>query len=262
MKSGIGKEDRLNWIMYQIGLCGTVSVRELSEKIQVSTVTIRKDLKALEEQGRLKRISGGATAEQLQRGRVEESSELKHLVAFEAAKMIEDGDSLVVTSGITPHLTLLYAGERTRLQIVTDSLQIAKDACVHPDYQVMILGGEIYVRDSFVYGRDAVKQADKYMADKAIITMDGIDADAGLTTLRVEGADTLKSVLKRARVKIIVGDITKIGHESFCHIEDISVADILITNWTEDPKKQQILRKIADAGIQIRYAAAKGGKLG
>lgn len=262
MKSGIGREERLNWIMYQIGLIGTVSVRELSEKIQVSTVTIRKDLRTLEEQGKLQRISGGATADKLQTGRMEQKSELKHLVAFEAAKMIEDGDSLVVTSGITPHLTLLYARNRTRLQIVTDSLQIAKDACARPDYQVMILGGEIYVRDSFVYGRDAVKQADKYMADKAIITMDGIDAKAGLTTLRVEGADTLKSVLERARIKIIVGDITKIGHESFCHIEDISVADILVTNWTEDPGKQRTLRKIADAGIQIRYAKAKGGMVG
>ena len=92
------------------------------------------------------------------------------------------------------------------------------------------------------------------MADKAILTMDGVDPEAGLTTLRVEGADTLKSILERARFRIIVADITKIGVESFCHIGDITVADVLVTNETDDPEKMRLLRQIEEAGVTVIFA--------
>ena len=92
------------------------------------------------------------------------------------------------------------------------------------------------------------------MADKAIVTMDGVDPEAGLTTLRVEGADTLKSILTRARMRIVAADITKIGVESFCNIGDITLANVLVTNRTRDPEKLAVLERIAAKGVTIQYA--------
>ena len=241
---------------------GNVSVTELSRELGVSEVTIRKDLTGMEIRGFLKRVSGGAV--RIWEGDREDSLfqrvprvknlELKHAVAREASEFIEDGDSLIVTSGATPHLTSLYAGERRDLKIVTDSFYVAYDLCRRQDYQIIILGGELHRGSHFVHGRDAVRQASRYMADKAIVTMDGVDPEAGLTTLRVEGADTLKSILERARFRIVVADITKIGTESFCHIGPITIADVLVTNNTADPEKLRLLKKIEEAGVIVKFA--------
>ena len=241
---------------------GSVSVAELSRVFSISEVTIRKDLADMESRGLLKRVSGGAVQiwetgaedEQFQHVPKVNNLALKHQVAREAAKYIEDGDSVIVTSGATPHLTILYAHERKNLKIVTDSFHVAGDLCRRKDYQTIVLGGELHKENFFVHGRDAVRQASRYMADKAILTMDGVDPDAGLTTLRVEGADTLKSILERARYRIIVADITKIGTESFCHIGDITIADMLVTNETDDPNKLRLLKKIEEAGVIVKFA--------
>lgn len=250
------------FIRQKLSTQGSVSVAELSRELETSEVTIRKDLTAMEGCGLLKRVSGGAvplwendTEDALfQYVPKVQNMELRHAVAREAARFIEDGDAVIVTSGTTPHLTILYANERKNLKIVTDSFYVASDLCRRPDYQTIILGGELHTGKFFVHGRDAVRQASRYMADKAILTMDGVDPEAGLTTLRVEGADTLKSILERARFRIIVADITKIGVESFCHIGDITVADVLVTNETDDPEKMRLLRQIEEAGVTVIFA--------
>lgn len=241
---------------------GNVSVTQLSRDLGVSEVTIRKDLTEMESRSLLKRVSGGAVRiwegspqdRLFQRVPRVKNLELKHAVAKEASRFIEDGDSLIVTSGATPHLTALYANERKDLKIVTDSFYVADDLCRRQDYQIIVLGGELHRGSHFVHGRDAVRQASRYMADKAIVTMDGVDPEAGLTTLRVEGADTLKSILERARFRIVVADITKIGTESFCHIGPITVADVLVTNETSDPEKLRLLKKIEEAGVTVKFA--------
>lgn len=249
-------------ISQKLSAQGSVSVKALSQELETSEVTIRKDLAAMEDRGLLKRVSGGAvpvwdndTEDSLfQHVPKGEHMELRHAVAKEAAKFIDDGDAVIVTSGTTPHLTVLYANERKNLKIVTDSFYVAGDLCRRQDYQTIILGGELHKDKYFVHGRDAVRQASRYMADKAILTMDGVDPKAGLTTLRVEGADALKSILDRARFRIIVADITKIGTESFCHIGDITIADVLVTNETKDPEKLRLLKEIEEAGVTVKIA--------
>ena len=239
---------------------GSVSVTELSRELGVSEVTIRKDLAGMESRGLLKRLSGGAVP--LWEGEKSpfsfvpkgENGELKHAVAREAAKYIQDGESVMVTSGATPHLTVLYAHQRKNLKLVTDSFYVAQDLCRRADYQTILLGGELHRGSNFIHGRDAVRQAGRYMTDKAILTMDGVDPEAGLTTLRTEGADTLKSILDRARFRIIVADITKIGKESFCHIGPVTIADVLVTNETKDPEKLRLLKKIEEAGVIVKFA--------
>lgn len=253
---------RQAYISQQLSAQGSVSVAELSREMGISEVTVRKDLAAMEDRGLLKRVSGGAV--QVWESDTEDALfqhvpkvknlRLKHSVAKKAAAFIEDGDSLIITSGATPHLTALYANERKDLKIVTDSFYVAADLCRRQDYQIIILGGELHTGNYFVHGRDAVRQASRYMADKAILTMDGVDPEAGLTTLRVEGADTLKSILERARFRVIVADITKIGTESFCHIGPITIADVLVTNETDDPEKLRLLKKIEEAGVTVKFA--------
>ena len=252
---------RYDQIVDQLRLYGFVSAAEMSAQLGVTPVTVRKDFAALEKNQTLQLVPGGAVPgprmkvhSEAQRYGSNLNLTLKHRVAAAAAPLIEDGDSLVVTSGATPHLCLDYAKERRNLTIVTDSLIIAEEMCKVPDYRVIILGGEIYTRSSFVHGRDAISQVSRIMADKAILTMDGVDPEYGLSTLRVEGADTLKVILQRARRRILLADSTKIGVESFCHVADLSVTDVLVTNRTDDPVKMKKLEQIRAMGIEVVIA--------
>lgn len=262
MGSVRNRSHRQAYISRKLANQGSVSVTELSRELETSEVTIRKDLTAMEDRGLLRRVSGGAVAvweneegdELFRRVPKVKNLSLKHAVAKAAASYIEDGDSVIITSGATPHLAVLYANGRKDLKILTDSFYVAEDLCRRSDYQTIILGGELHTGNYFVHGRDAVRQASRYMADKAILTMDGVDPKAGLTTLRVEGADTLKSILERARFRVIVADITKIGTESFCHIGPITIADVLVTNETEDPEKLRLLKEIEEAGVTVKFA--------
>lgn len=261
MGSADTQKKRYDQIVDQLRLYGFVSVTEMSALLGVSPVTMRKDFTALEKSQTVCLVPGGAVPgprmkvrSEAQRLGTSLNLQLKHRVAAAAAPLIEDGDSLVVTSGATPHLCLEYAKERRNLTIVTDSLIIAEEMCKVPDYRVIILGGEIYTRSSFVHGRDAISQVSRIMADKAILTMDGVDPECGLTTLRVEGADTLKVILQRARRRILLADSTKIGVESFCHVADLNVADVLVTNRTEDPVKLEKLEQIRKMGIEVVVA--------
>lgn len=258
MAAGTARKERLNRIIQKLEMKKAVSVSELSKELATSVVTIRKDLQRLEQEGKLKRVSGGAVLANSQEegtdlgySKEKPNRVLKLAVAEKAAELIQDGDSLIMTAGMTTHMTVRYADDRAGLKIVTDSLITAEDLCRHAEWQVIILGGEICERDFFVHGRDAVRQVSRYMADKAIVTMDGVDVDAGLTTLRVEGVNTLKSILARARTKILVADITKIGIESCCHVGNITDVDILVTNRTEDAEKLKILKAIAERGVEV-----------
>ena len=262
MASVKNRSQRQAYISQKLVACGSVSVTELSRDLETSEVTLRKDLADMEKRGLLQRVSGGAV--QVWRDEGEDplfqfvprvkNLELKHQVAKAAAGFIDDGDSVIITSGATPHLTILYANARKDLKLLTDSFYVAADLCRRPDYQTILLGGELHTGDYFIHGRDAVRQASRYMADKAILTMDGVDPNAGLTTLRVEGADTLKSILERARFRVIVADITKIGKESFCNIGPITIADVLVTNETKDPEKLRLLKEIEEAGVIVKFA--------
>lgn len=261
MGTVLKKSERLELILQKLEMCGVVSVSDLSREFGTSVATIRKDLQILEKQKEISRVPGGAVllAEDRERkallyGANTKNLELKHAVAKRAAELIEDKDSLVVTCGMTPHLTLRYADTCSNLKVVTESLMLAEDLCRRPDYQVIILGGKIDKKDFFVHGCDALHQVNCYMANKAIVTMDGVDPDAGLTTLRNEGVDVLRSILRRARMRILVADSTKIGLESHCRVGDISYVDILVTNWTQEPEKQKILKRISDAGVRVLYA--------
>lgn len=258
---GVKRDYRLNWILQKLEMRGVVSVQELAKELETSVVTIRKDLETLEQRGKLKKVAGGAVACQQEDDSKNIAThyvgnlELKKAVARKAAELfIRNDDTLIVTSGMTPFLTLVYAEGCTGLKILTESILVAEKLCQRPDYQVILFGGEVNELDAFVYGRDTARQAGRYMADKVIVTMDGVDPKAGLTTLRTEGADTLRAILERARKRIVVADSTKIGKETFCNVGEISLADILVTNPTDDPEKQRLLKQISDAGVEVVFA--------
>ena len=168
---------------------GQVKVSKLSEELNATPVTIRSDLDALERDGYLERIQGGAVQtavnyynrEFIQRKRL--GANVKKRIAAAAAELIHDGDTILLNSGTTVYFTAVEWKRHKNLRIVTNSLTAAIELGSVPSFHVILLGGEINSRDSFTYGNDVLEQLKRYRANYAILSIDGVCAETGISTL-------------------------------------------------------------------------------
>jgi len=114
---------------------------------------------------------------------------------------------------------------------------------------IILLGGSINMQYSFTYGNDAISQLKKYKADKLILSVDGISADAGITTYHFQESEVNKTMMERVNNTIIVADYSKIGRESFSNIASIEMIDYLITN---NSANREELDKIEEKGVEVK----------
>src|SRR5690349_2437771 len=150
--------DRHEYILKKLHEEGDLNVINLYKELKVSRVTIRKDLKLLEEKSLLFRTHGGATLrnpyaidrpvnekEKLQ------SSE-KSRIAAAGAQLIEDNDSIIIASGTTVLALAKKIQDKKNLTVITASLNVALELMQHPDIEVLQLGGLLRKSSSSVTG--------------------------------------------------------------------------------------------------------------
>ncbi len=234
---------------------GKVRVDDLSAAFDVSEVTIRNDLAELEKSGQLERVSGGAVQTMknyynmdLQQ-RKKKNTKQKRSIALAASKLINDGETLMINSGTTTFFTSLELKKRKNLSILTNSISIATELGDYPTFKVILLGGEVNSQYLFTYGSEAANQIQKYKADKCIISIDGICLESGLTTYHAQESEITKLMIERSRKKIVVADGSKLGHESFYKICEISEINVWVTNSNQQSGR---LKEIESTGIEIK----------
>lgn len=249
-------EDRRKTILDILDEEGKVKVAELSRLFGISEVTIRNDLDMLEEGGLLERIHGGALSTYKSyynmslHDRMEANQDEKKKIAIEAASMISDGDTVFLGSGTTPIYVAREIKDLKNLIIVTNSLSIAQEVG-YSKYKrsIVMLGGNVNTEYQFVSGDDSIRQLKNYIADKLILSSDGVSAEFGVTTYHHLEAEINRMMIARAHKTIVVADYSKIGRSSFAHIEDIDRIDCLISN--QNANKDEI-EAIREKGVEIR----------
>ena len=180
-------ERRRGKIMELVHETGKVRVGELSCQFGVSEVSIRKDLEALEAEGHLQRVHGGAVAlnklyVNMDLGeRYKTNAAAKKELAEFAADFIEDNDTVFMNAGTTLTYVLRAIRGKKNVSIVTNSIQNAMEAASHASFNVILLGGSVDSKYQFTHGSDAENQLKNYHATKCILSADGISRDAGLT---------------------------------------------------------------------------------
>lgn len=228
-------ESRREKILEELYKKGKVSVAALSQTLGTTPVTIRSDLTALEQEGFLVRIQGGAVLpprSKTPRDPVNATAnvEEKQSIAAVMAKLVHDGDTLFINSGTTTEFVATALEIRSDLNIVTNSLAVATILGEIPSFRVILVGGEINARYGFTYGSDALSQLEKYKADWAILSIDGISASSGVTTHHAEEAMLDRMMISNAKNICIVADHTKIGNVGFARVLDDMKDITIITN--------------------------------
>ena len=247
-------EKRHEEIIELIHSQGRVKVSDLSQKYNISEVSIRKDLEALEAQGHLSRIHGGAVGmnklylnmDLTERYKTNAAS--KREVAELAAKFIDDNDTIMMNAGTTLMYVLRALRGKKNISIVTNSVQNATEAALYPAFNVILLGGELDSKYQFTYGQDAIHQLTNYHATKCMLSVDGISAESGLTLYYSNEAELARKMIECSDKAIVVADSSKIGKNVFARITDVSKTDLLITNKSNNLEELAKLRKL---GVKI-----------
>ena len=244
---------RRNKILEQLKQDGKVSVSRLAAELGATPVTIRNDLTALERDGYLVRMQGGAViAPRLENHFVSNAEDetflQKQALAEEVAKLITDGQTLFFNSGTTTHHIARALKDKKHLNIVTNSLSIAMELGNIATFHVLLLGGEINASYGFTAGGDTQEQLSKYRADWAILSVDGVSAQGGITTCHPEQAIIDRLMMTNAKKRLIAATGNKIGTAGFSRICDGDESIHLITDSTCD---KEALLALQERGVQI-----------
>lgn len=224
-------------IMEMLRKDGRVLVSRLSEELGATPVTIRSDLAVLEQNGQLLRTQGGALLPNwIAQGGSDpavpklERAEEKQAIAAAAVKLIRNGETLFINSGTTAHCVAKALKDHQNLNVVTNSLDVAMEMGRTAHFHTLLLGGEVNAHYGFTSGCDAQEQLRRYQADWAVLSVDGISAQNGITTYHAEEAALNRMLIKHAKQTLIVADHTKIGRPGFTYICDIGPGMCLVTD--------------------------------
>ena len=236
------KRERLEEITRLVNQKGTIRVSDIVKLLNVTDMTVRRDLVELEEQGVLTKIHGGARSNKAFQYREYshaekhiQNKEAKQAIASKAAQLIEDGDTIFLGPGTTVAF-LAEALNNQRLTVITNcmpvfTLLMAKKT---EDFQVFLLGGEYrQVTEAFV-GEITNTSLEKLRFSKMFFSGNGV-RDGEVMTSTLAEAYTQNLALKHSLEKYLLLDSSKIGKDdftSFCKLRDLTA---LVTDVrTED----------------------------
>lgn len=254
MKNEIPAERRARILEFLKGK-GIVRVDELSNSLNVSVITIRRDLSSMEEEGLLERTHGGAISTNLQ---IKEPSYLdkdrknipsKQAIARKTVSFLCEGETIFLNSGSTTSLVMKELVSVPGLTIITNNVGALSAVKIRPDSELIITGGTLRHGTSCLVGEEVLNRLHKVHPTTSIIGVDGISFKRGLTSHNTHEAAVSRKMIDQTRGQVIVvADASKLGALSQHYIGELSEIDILITNELPD---DSVVQNFTSAEIKL-----------
>ena len=229
---------------------GSVGVSQLSERLNVTPVTARADLAALEKEGLLIRIHGGAVPALHPKimERMETDKETKSALAKSAAAMIENGDTIIISAGTTTALIAKYLLGKRDVHIVTNNSLVLAYARTNPQLRVTLVGGEFHPEEEGIVGPMALQAIEQFHVSKTFIGIDGASVKQGLTAHFVESADLVRKMADQADQVIVLSGSGKFGKPGFARILPFDGVDVLVT---DNNLTKEFEEELTGTGVRI-----------
>jgi DeoR/GlpR family transcriptional regulator of sugar metabolism len=249
--------ERQQIILERLERHGQVRVAELTREVAASEMTIRRDLEALERDGLLTRVHGGATIVGSRsfeppyalRARVE--LEAKHAIAEAAVELVREGDTVIVDGGTTGLAIARALRGRRNLTVCTTSFRVAVELLDAPEIRLMIAGGTIRPGERSITGELAEAAFANLRFDVLFLTASGVSIADGVTEWNLDDARVKRAAAASARRCIVVADATKLSHTAFAKVCDIDAVDVLVTD-ARTP--QQFAKALAERDVHVILA--------
>jgi len=230
------------------------TVAEISKRFSVSPATVRRDLDALAERGELQRFHGGALAvrqappEMPVLQRESEQSAEKRRIGWAAANLIEDGDTVFISSGTTALEVARNIRTRRNLTVITNSLPVINTLAEVAGIEVIGLGGMLRHSELSMIGHITEQALAEVHAHKIIMGIRALDLEHGLTNDYLPETVTDRAILGMGGEVIVVADYSKCGSVSTAYLTSVEAMDKLVTDSKTPPEFIETLR---DKGINV-----------
>ena len=246
---------RREYILKYLKVYPDISTAELAEKLNVSSLTLRRDFQALENDGLVVRYYGGAKL-------IEDSpllndinfennnslnNENKHKIAKYAADLIEDGDTIFINSSTTALLILEYLEDK-RVTVITNNGK-ALFSNIGPNVDLILTGGQVYERKQSLVGEFATTIFSSVIADKCFIGVNGVSVDFGISTSVFQETLVNKAMINHCKGPVFVlASSSKIGLKNKFLSGSIDDISHLIT---DSGINETSIKKLEKCGIEI-----------
>lgn len=224
---GTPRQDKL---LREVNERGYISVEELTELLDVSAQTIRRDIKKLSDQKLLIRHHGGAARNSSVLNldyavRQTSETEEKEAIGEAIAAQIPDNSSVFISIGTTTETIAKHLLHKNGLQIITNSLRVANVLYQNPDFNVMVPCGKLRSTNGGILGSTALDFINHFRVDYLITSCGSIDSDGTLLDYEFNEVIMVQSMMKTARKVFIAADSTKFSTTATVemgHIKNIS----------------------------------------
>jgi DeoR family transcriptional regulator, aga operon transcriptional repressor len=246
--------ERHKYILDCLKKYGFVKVNDIASELDVTSATIRNDLKSLESKKLLYRTHGSASPinpitidtelEVKEKIRIDE----KRRIAVAASKLIENNDSIIVGSGSTIYTFAEHIPSTIKLTVVTTSPKISILLNKSPNIEIVQLGGAIRKKSLSVIGDYTASFFDNVTCSKLFLGVDGVDLEYGITNSNMEEALLNKRMIDSSLRTIILCDSSKFGRRGFGRVCSLDKIDVIIT---DSGITESISKAIEEIGVEL-----------
>lgn len=214
---------------------GQADINELAAKYKVSTMTIRRDLSKLSEEGLVTLeyggavLNSGALVEYNMHMKEAEFLEEKQRIARECASYIKEGDSIFLDAGTTVCEVAKCIANRKNITVMTHSLLVA-NILSGSDLDVIMCPGQFRKKSMAYMGQFTDDFIDAFQIDKLFLGIEGIDPERGLSVPNVEDGITKRHLIKQARWVACLADHSKFNQMYYYKICDLKDVNVLFTD--------------------------------
>lgn len=247
-------DHRRRQIQALLAQAGEVAIGRLAERLDVSEMTIRRDLEVLEDAGVARRVRGGAIAT-VSRGyeppfdaRVASAQPAKVAIAAAATRFVDDGETAILDVGSTALELARRLRGRRGITVVTPSTLAALELANEPNMRVVVTGGIVRPGELSLVGDFAERAFLELNCDVVFLGVGGVHPDKGLTEYNLDDARVKRAALRAARRRVVLADATKLERICLATVATLSDVDVLVTDAAPDHPVAEAAR---EAGAEV-----------
>jgi DeoR family deoxyribose operon repressor len=255
----IGKNNRVNYLLNRLSIDGFSSIKELSKKLEVSEMTIRRDLRELSKSNIVTLIPGGAI---LKKNSLIDKDEEKYLIqaaeslmleekikiSRKAASLIEPNDVIVIDTGSTTENLPKFIRENMPLTVICYALNILFNVYENKNWKLIFPGGYFHGDTLMLESPEGIEMIKRIRANKSFISAAGVSEKLGVTCATAYEKETKRVVIESSDKKILLVDSTKFGKIKISHFADLTDFNIIITDSGISKEFVNIIKNI---GIKL-----------
>ncbi|MET4429981.1 MULTISPECIES: DeoR/GlpR family DNA-binding transcription regulator [unclassified Mycolicibacterium] len=248
-------EERRARIQQRLISEGEVDYATLATMLDVSEMTIRRDIEVLESQGVVRRVIGGAISfngkseEPAFEARVEQAAHEKAHIAKAAVTLLGRHETVILDSGSTAlAVARVIRGRDLGLTVITPSMLAALELVDEPNTTIYLTGGRLRPGELSLIGADAEATYRRYNCDTYVMGVAGVDAKRGLTDYHGEESNVKRTAMESADRVILVVDSLKLGRVQLVNIAPLAAAHTIVT---DGPSDHPVLEAARQQGVEV-----------